>query len=111
MCIQADIMTISRRKLLAGLLLLRHRRKHQRHRRFWVHPVNVIRHQQGEYHQLFLQLKQHEDLFIKASLTTCCFGSMEIVSNVKMYLAQIYCEIGDWLDRNMKINFHIVAPI
>jgi len=71
-------MTISRRRLLAAFLLRRHRRKRQQNRRFWVHPVNVVREQQGEYHQLFLQLKQHEDLFIKASLTTCSLENKAI---------------------------------
>jgi len=60
-------MSITRRQALAALLL--RRQMHQR--RFWVHPVNVIRQQQGDYHQLFQQLKQHGDLFTKASLKAC----------------------------------------
>jgi len=74
-------MTISRRHLLASLLLLRHRQKRQQHRRFWVHPVNAIRQKQGDYHQLFQQLKQHEDLFAKASKTNIVTACKILVSH------------------------------
>jgi len=62
----AGEMTISRQRLLAALLLHRRRRR-RKQRQYWVHPVNAVRKQQGDYHQLFQQLQTHEERFIKVN--------------------------------------------
>lgn len=52
-----------RRKLLAVICLLRHRRKKKRNRSVWIHPLVQKRNILGHFNTLFLELREDEEKF------------------------------------------------
>ena len=76
----SNMAALSRRKLLLLLLIRRRqfRTKVKYRKRFWVHPINRKRKQQGEYPNLLqeMQLRDHESFFKYFRMSPAVFKSL-----------------------------------